>query len=233
MQDRTVRYLNMGRRVNDFTDAQTPPFPANSRAAVLTGIIKAAVTTLETEGAKQEAAHRAGMEATARKKAAFAALLLLMSAINRIARGMNKLHPGIAALFRMPRGRADQTVLNTAYAYITEATPIIAEFTGRGLSTDFLNTFEVAINECLSTIAAQDAARNAYAKSTAAVKAAERQLIDAVGELSPIIYNTLRDDPAALATWRSASHVERAPKRAKQPTPPTTTPTSQADEGDA
>jgi hypothetical protein len=38
--------------------------------------------------------------------------------------------------------------------------------------------------------------------------------------LSPIIRNIFSNDAATLAAWKSASHVERAPKKAKKAAPP-------------
>lgn len=35
-----------------------------------------------------------------------------------------------------------------------------------------------------------------------------------------IIENVFADDIAARASWKSATHVERAPRKAKPPTPP-------------
>jgi hypothetical protein len=224
MKDVTVRHLDMGRRVNDFTDSHKASFPAGSRAAVLVGNTSTAVSDLETAGAKQEGAERAGQEATRQRDAAIVVLLTLMRAINRTARGMEKLHPGIAALFKMPRSSGDQIIINTARAFLAEATPRAAEFTARGLPANFLTTLEAAINAVLSAIDAQAEALAAQTAATAAVATAQRELTDAVSELSPIISNIFSNDPATLAAWKSASHVERAPKRAKKATPPPPTP---------
>jgi hypothetical protein len=47
-----------------------------------------------------------------------------------------------------------------------------------------------------------------------------------VRELDALFRNTFTDDPATLAKWESASHVERrAPRRAKAKTPANSAPT--------
>ncbi len=38
----------------------------------------------------------------------------------------------------------------------------------------------------------------------------------------PNVRNKYARNPAKLAVWRSASHIERTPQRAKQPAPPKT-----------
>jgi hypothetical protein len=227
MQDTTIRYLNAGRRMGDFTTTYGPSFPVRSRGSELITVITAATTELETQGARQDAATLDIQQATVEKRAALAALLDLLRAINQTARGMEKLFPGIGGRFRMPRG-SDQNYINRARAFIEEATPMTAEFTSRGLPDDFLTTLAAAIGALESAIDRQNNARNALAVATASVKAAQRQLIDAMREFSPIVRNTLRADPAALAAWQSASHVERSPKRARETTPPP--PTSPASE---
>ena len=220
MQNKAVRNLDMGRRVRDFIDAQAAHFLAASRGGELSKIINDAVAKLETAGAQQETAERSRQDATIRKDAAFDKLLEQLRAINQTARGMEKLHPGIATLFRMPRGNGDQATLNTARAFVTEATLIAVEFIERGLPADFLATLEATIAEALSAIGAQDEARRQLTASTASITAAEHQLIDAVHEFSPIVRNVFRGDKATLAAWESASHVERPPKKAKKTTPP-------------
>lgn len=135
---------------------------------------------------------------------------------------MEKLQPGIGDRFRMPRG-SDQNVLDRARAFLVEAAPMAAEFTARGLPADFLTTLEAAAVEVESRIHAQNAALVAQTASTSAVDAAQKRLTDALLEFNPIVLNTFRADAPVLAAWKSASHVERAPKKAKKqpPTPPT------------
>jgi hypothetical protein len=43
--------------------------------------------------------------------------------------------------------------------------------------------------------------------------------MNAVRELDAIVRNTFRDDPATLAEWTSARHIERAPRHAAPQTP--------------
>ena len=219
MDDIAIRHLSMGRRVTDFTDTHASTFPAGSRASELIGKVNAAVTAMEEAGAKQENAERSGQGATDLKATHRATLLELMRAFNQTARGMKKLFPDVANQFAMPRTYGDQVIVNTARSYITLATPIITEFTNRGLPADSLTTLGSAIDNFVSDIDAQDEARAEQTAATAAINDAQRQLTDAVGELSPIIRNTFRKDPATLAAWESASRVERAPKKAakKQP----------------
>ena len=213
MEDFILRHLEMGRRATDFIITYAAAFPAASRASALIAIINAAVKTLETAGNKQDAADLDGQQATDEKQAALAVLVGLMRPINQTARGMEKLYPGISSRFKMPRGSA-QNFINRARAYIAEGTPMAAEFTSRGFPANFLTTLEAAVVAVESAIDRQNQARNAQTAATASLVAAQQQLVDAVHEFNPIVRNVFSADPAALAAWESASHVERAPKKA-------------------
>lgn len=220
MEDINIRYLQMGRRVSDFAQVHAANFPANSRASELIAAINAAVTTMETQGAKQDAADIAGKQATDEKDAARAALLDRMRPINRTARGMEKLFPGIGAQFAMPRGGGVQPVINRAQAFIAAGTPIGAEFVKRGLPSNFLTELEAAIAPMMNASEAQNRALTEQTDATAAINDAQQQLMDAVRELSPIVRNTFQADAGAVAAWKSASRVERPPKKKKQAPPP-------------
>jgi hypothetical protein len=51
----------------------------------------------------------------------------------------------------------------------------------------------------------------------------------ALRKLDPIIRNKYANDPATLAAWTSASHIERAPKRKKESPPSTPSPKEDKD----
>jgi hypothetical protein len=220
MKDINIRHLDMGRRVRDFVDANAGEFPVGSRAAELIVAIKTAVTKMETAGAKQDAARVAGKQATDQKDALRSSILGGMRPINRTARGMEKLFPGIGAQFAMPRGGGDQPVLNRVQAFIAGGEEFAAEFAKRGVAAAAFTELGAGMTAMTDAIQAQNVALAAETQATAEVNAGQAQLKDAVRELSPIVMNTFAKDAGKLAAWKSASHVERAPKKKKTPTPP-------------
>jgi hypothetical protein len=223
MQDSEIRQLDRSRRVQEFTKNHTAAFPAGSRAAVLSAAVAAAITETEQQAAKQDAATLDRQESTEQKQTAINTLLEQMRPISLTARSIDNLSPGIADQFRMPRD-SDQAILNRARAYIKEGTLIPTEFTTRGLPATFLADLQTAID---AVIAAEDHQASALSDQTAATTAlaeALKQERAAVRELDAIIRNQFRHDPATLAAWDSASHVERAPKKKATATPPPTSP---------
>lgn len=224
MQDSESRQMDRGQRVDEFAVMQVASFPAGSRGAELFAAHKAASVLAEKWAAKQAEAHLDWQEATEEKDAAINSLLAEMRLINRTARSMDKQFPGIADQFKMPRG-SDQNVLNYARLYIEVATPMAAEFTGRGLPASFLVDLQARIDAVEAAESHQSQALANKTSATANLAAALRQENDITSQLKAIVRNTFRNDPGTLAAWESASRIEKAPKKAKKSAPtPTPTP---------
>lgn len=213
MQDTESRQLDRSRSAREFARTYASAFPAGSRGATLITDLDAVITLIETQAAKQDTATLQRQDRTDQKEAAIAALLELLRRNNLTARSIPDLSPGVAAEFKMPRN-SDQAVLNRAAAHINAATPIAAEFTSRGLPATFLTDMQDAIDAVSAAQQAQAAALVQQTAATAALAAALKQERDIVRQLDAIIRNTFRDDPAALAAWDSASHIESGPKKA-------------------
>lgn len=220
MKDSQVRELDAGQRVRAYAKTRPADFPAGSRAAIVLAVVGAAITEVEQQAARQVAANLDYQESTEQKQAAINTVLEQRRAISQTARSINPQLPGIADQFKMGRGGSDQELLNRARADIINATPIATEFTSRDLPASFLTDLQAAIDAVDAAEDRQSAALAAQTAATAALAAALKQLREALSELDAIMRNKYRTDPGALAAWRSASRVERAPKKAKKAAPP-------------
>jgi hypothetical protein len=167
-------------------------------------------------------------EKTAQKKVADDALRALMEAIFRTARSMARRFPGIEEKFRLPSRKDGQTWLAFARGFVTEAELLAEEFVSRGLAPDFIDELKarsLTVQQASDVRALKEAKRIA---ATAGIAEAAEQGLVAVREFDPIARNVYASNEAELAAWESASHVERAPRRAEeeeeppaQPAPPT------------
>ena len=110
--------------------------------------------------------------------------------------------------------QSDQDVLAAARAFAAAARPLKAEFVKRGMREDFIEDLEANIGAFDEAIARRIESRGSHVESTAAIDDATERGVGALRELDPIMRNILADDPAKLAAWLSASHVERAARRA-------------------
>jgi hypothetical protein len=219
MKDSEIRQLDRSRRVRQFADALVPPLTHGSRAAELIAIVGDSSAQCTEQAARQDAAALDRQESTEQKEAAIKTLLRQMKPVSQTARAMDKQSPGIADQFRMPPD-ADEKILNRARAYISAATLIPEQFTSRGLPANFLEEMQAAIDAVMAADARQSAALAAQVAATASLADALKREREAMRELDPIMRNLLRDDPAQLAAWESASRIERAPRRTKTQTPP-------------
>lgn len=207
-----VRRLEMFRRVRDFGVTHADSFAAGSIARQLFNSVQTALDQLEDAGATQSAAGNAARQSTAGKDVARVELREIMSAMSRTALAMSYETPGIEERFRLPRKDNDQELLNTARAFFAEAAPMKAEFIKYEMPPDFLETLSQKIDNFERAILGQITGTKTRIEARATIDAAIEQGMEAVRRLSPIVRNKFRDDPATLAAWESASHVERAPR---------------------
>ncbi len=220
MQASEIRQLDRDQRARVFTVNIAAALPAGSRGAELAAALDAAITEAETQAAKQDAAALDKQESTEQKRAAINTLKEQMRAMNRTARSIDEQQPGIADQFKMPAD-SDQAVLNRARAFIIAATPIPNEFTSRGLPATFLTDMQATIDSVDAAEDRQAAALAAQTAATNALSTALKQLRNIVRELDSIIRNHFRNDPATLAAWESASHIESGPQKKQEPPAPT------------
>jgi hypothetical protein len=225
MHDAATRRLETFIRSRAFTTARTDAIKTASRGNEVLAQLDAAIADLETHATAQASGARAGKERTTQRSAAFAALREDLEAINRTARAIAFSMLGLDDKFRLPRNASVQVWLAAARSFAQDAEPLKAEFVHRGLPDDFIDDLKADIGELEQSINRQAQDKGARIAATAAIDDAIERGMNALVELDVIVRNKFRNDPAALAEWTSASHVERTPRRrapahAQPPTPP-------------
>jgi hypothetical protein len=210
-------------RVRDFGAAHASTFATASLGGQLFAELNAAVAELTAQAATQVAGFSTSREGTTSKASARAALREHLTVINRTARAMAVDQPAIAEKFRRPSGSGDQVLLNAARAFLTNATPLAAEFIKHELPDDFLAELEADINELEQAISAKHHNTESHVSATAAIDSALERGLNALRKLDAIVRNKFHNDPAILAAWESASHAQhhaRKPAPAPPPPPP-------------
>ena len=203
-------------RVRDFGVEQAVSFPPESLGGQLFAIVIAAAPRLEQHFKEQSLGRSAVREGTTSKAVAKEALQKLMERMRRTARSMSRTMPEIAAKFRLPRSQSDQAMIVTAETFATDAVPVKSEFLRRAMPADFLEELAELITDFRNAVNNQQAGESDRVRATAQIEETLEEALAAVQELNAIVLNTFADDPAILATWTSARHVQRLP-RAKQP----------------
>ena len=224
MNDRETRRYDMFGRVQTFGKDNTTDFAAGSKAAGHFAAVTQVIKDLDTEKAKQ-----GGGTATA-KEVLLDALRLDLQNIARTARAIDANEPGFADKFRTPDSPSQTALLTAGDAFVLELDKagVTAKFTAYELPATFVQD----LKDDLAAIRDADGAMNSDDQEGVSSTAAVGRLIKAgmaeVTQLDAIMRNKYARNPDKLTAWDSASHIERAPQRAKKPAPPAggTTPPS-------
>lgn len=216
MNKAQTRILGMLFSVRQYGLSRTNAFPANSRGRELYTAVNTSIKNMEKYAATQAQHARALKEKTAQRKVAFDAVRKAMGAISRTARSMSSSAPGIEERFRLPSNKDAHTWLATARAFADEGELLAEQFVGRGMAPDFADDLKARILAFEQSADGQAQKSAEQVAATASLAEAAAQGLEAVRELSVIVRNVYADNDAELAAWESASHVERAPRRAEE-----------------
>jgi hypothetical protein len=204
-------------RVDAFASERAASFPATSLGSELVAELKEVIRMLTVAITSQATGLSSAQRATAERLAARATLRESMKAIARTARVMALDTPGLENNFRLPRSGSDSTLLHTARAFANAALPLKAEFIRHELEPTFVEEFASDIADLERAMGGQNTGRDAHVFATASVDSTAERGMNAVRKLDAIVRNKFRDDPATLAAWESARHVE-SPTRARKRT---------------
>lgn len=219
MNDREVRISQMGVRMKDFGEAQAADFPGASRGGQKFAALLALVADIDRLGTEQASTSGAAQGNTAAKREARENIRRQMKAIRDTAVALESEQPGISRSFRMPPTNGDEALINSARAFVEAATPLKSLFTSNELPASFLEDLTAAVTEFEESVSRYNQQRAGNAAATAALKDALSKVVKLKIELDPIVRNKFRNDPAMLAAWESASHLERVPRRTQPPVP--------------
>jgi hypothetical protein len=215
-------------RSSEFGTQQPQLFPAGQFAAQLLARLHTAAAKLTLETTKHASSRGSAQQNTVGKATLREALHEHLATINRIAQALSFEMPGLKNKFRMPRGD-DNDLLTGARAFAADALPLKSDFIRYGLPEDFIED----LNDDIAAFEQATAARNQSMGQQAASHAAQDEALadglQALRQLDTYLQTVLRDDPAMLAAWNRASHIERVPHRRKSPqtSPPPPAPPAQ------
>ncbi len=198
-------------RVKQFGISHAKLFPAETLDGRLFAALAAAVdqaTRFLTEHVRERTAARSG---TRSKAAARVALLAGLGAFARMANAFAADVPGLEGRFRRPSSDVnDLELLTVGRAFIADAAPLAPHLVEHGLPLTSLADVQAALEAFEGAALGRLAAHAARASSRAGLTAALGAAGQALARLDVIVPNTLRAQPALLAAWKVARHVQRA-----------------------
>lgn len=220
MNDLHRRYTDTLEHIHNFGSENAAKIAANAIAAANFALIAAFIVAIQATGAQGAAALNTKFNKTAMRKTAREHLYDLLLEISEAAATLALSDENFANKFRMPRTkRNDQTYLETARAFIIEATPLKQAFLDYAMDKDFLLNLQTAIDNLEQITNEQDEASRDSIDANAELSDKFNKALVARRVLLTIVPKLFRDEPGKLADWASASHVEKAAKKPETPTP--------------
>jgi hypothetical protein len=204
-------------RVRDFGTERAASFPEDSLGGAQFAIVGGSVETLTREAATQSSGVSSFQQASVSRASAREALRETLQTLSRTARAMAIDNPGLENRFRLPRSGSDQALLNTARAFAADAVEIKAAFIRLEMPANFIEELNADIEDLERAIGSQNSGRGRHVTATASIDAAIERGMSAVRKLDAIVRNKFRQDPATLAAWESARHVERTTRAPRRP----------------
>jgi hypothetical protein len=221
MNDTETRRYEMFINVREFETPHQPRFPLGSLAHDLFARLRTLIAEIETHDSALSSGKRTVSQGGRTKAVARDELQRRLEAMSRTARSIAINNPGLENKFRAPRKLKDQELLSTARSFATDAAPLQTDFIQRGLTDSFLQDLAADIADFEQAINRTIQGRETHVAANAAIDDLIAEGTSIVRELDTIMRNIFADEPAALAAWLSASHVERAPRSGgKQSAPP-------------
>jgi hypothetical protein len=217
MNDKQRRRFERHARVRAFVAENASDFPPTGKggqAAARLNDIHAQVETLDTSRVTNRSEKQ---RATTGRRDERASLRERLAVISDTAETIGLDYPEVKGVFKWSReGMSDQTLLATARALAASAAPLKARFVEYDLPPDFLEGLNASIEEFDQHILRQTATKGTSVAATASLEDALKRGDEEVERLDTSVRNKYRADPARMAAWESACHLEqRAPRTAR------------------
>lgn len=218
MDDRDFRETARNVRSKDFLAARAADFSSIPAATQMIADLTAAVAKVEQEYQRQLATGGDARQAYAVYKDALQDLLAEMYEIRDFADSMSRVIPGLEKKFRVPRGGKAEKIA-AAYVFADDAELIKQTFLDYGMDKNFIENLRMKADHTTEAKAAAEAATGGRVGSTSALGQDVDDASDIVEAIDPIVRRVYRSDPANLAAWIHASHVERHTPAPQPPKP--------------
>ncbi|MCD9185574.1 MAG: hypothetical protein LUM44_04020 [Pyrinomonadaceae bacterium] len=209
MNDRERRLYEMFLRVLAFLQANAPDFANIPAVAAVVAVLLAETPVLGNLGEAKVTDTTTAKDKTIFRGDNRDAVRDAMEDISDMWKPMAKNYENASNKFRMPRGVSDQVLIDTARSFAAEATPLKADFVGRGMPDTFIEDLETKIDAFEASIRESSTARIERVGTNASFKPSLDACREAVADVDPIVKMVYRTNAQKRAEWLVVSHVER------------------------
>ena len=222
MNDTVNSRLQTFRRMQEFSSSHAADFaPASLGAQVITKL-STQLSELTSLTATQAAGGGAARQGTELRADARDDLRSRLKAFSRTAHAIAIEVPGLENKFRVPRGDNDEELIAAARAAARDGVEFKDHFIAHEMPATSIDDLNASITRFEDKMDDQSGAVGDRVGSRVAINAKLEELMITRRQLNPIMENKYADDPATLAEWTRASHIERAKKKKDEEPPPST-----------
>jgi hypothetical protein len=213
MNDKQRRQYERGSRVDAFMTANAADFPAGGKGAAAAASLKAELAALASLDVAKASSASTRQQTSAGRRDLRESLRAQVAAVSDTAEVIGREHAEVRG--RFPRTRpdnSDQTLVAVARSFAEAATPFKSLFVEYELPADFVERLKADADALEAQMSRQTEGRGARVSTNASIEDALGRVDDTVERLEVVVRNKYRDNPAKLAAWESARHLERAPR---------------------
>jgi hypothetical protein len=207
-------------KVAVYLTSRLPDFDSNKVAKVKMPLIIQRVANISTQREAQLSGGGNAMQKSAIAKNQFQELLDEMKDIVAFATAMATDIEGLENKFRMPRSRSRRNVIAAAKVFSVDAQAFKSDFVNYGLPTTFIEDLLAKADSLEQTLAEQSSATETRVGAGSELDNDLKEISALIRQIDPIIKMVYRNDPANLAAWTFANHIQRFGK--SKPKPPAT-----------
>ncbi len=215
MNDTQKRKLDKGQREEAFMADNAGDFPGGSPGALAATKHTDIISEIQGLAAQQVSGFAGAQAEVDIKDLALETMKEFIDQMNRAANGFADEIPGSDMQFRKPRNRSQANIRATAQAFHDDAVPLEQKFIDWGLDTKFLDKLQTAINDYDAAVLAEDTSEGHQAEATGGLRDAFKRLMKNGKKLDSVVRIRYNNNPAKLAAWTVASHLEKPPAKKK------------------
>ncbi len=204
---------DMFNRVLDVLPIEFADLPKNSAASAAAADLQTQYNVAINESAAKSGFQGESESGTAVRAVARRNIEDYLSTLARTARSLARTMPGFDKNYPPAADLDDTELLNEARAVAPRAIADQSVFEGRGLTLAFLESIDDFIADFDASQDTTNAADGSRGAAVSEKNTAYEKGLDDVDVLNDFIRNFYRDQPAKLAAWKIASHIERSAKR--------------------
>jgi len=226
VNEKQRRISERGSRVGAFLSANAADFPTSTKGGELAASLKTELSNLSNLDVAKATGASARQQSSIGRRDLRESLRAQVSAVCDTAEVIAPDHPEVKGLFPRTRSNnSDSTLIAVARSFATAAIPFKALFVEYDLPAGFIDSLKADADALERQISLQSESTGARVGANASITETLKRADEIVDKLDVIVRNKYRNDPAKLAAWESARHLERTARTKRNgdapPTPPT------------